>query len=101
MSRLVLPEEEICFAWLAEDALMTMRSKMRRLIPSSVAVLGADDVLDQLTMLYSDDRGVTRTYAMELARTRLTFHRKAPRFHQRFAMSPREYRNSARRRAAG
>lgn len=74
----------VTFRWLAEDGLVLMRSKMRRLIPASVAVIGADDVHDQLTMLYSDERGVTRTYEMSMTRTALTWHRAAPKFHQRF-----------------
>ena len=74
----------VTYRWLAKDALMIARSRMRKLIPASVSILGADDVNNQLTMLYSDERGVTRTYAMKLTRTTLTFERKAPRFHQRF-----------------
>jgi hypothetical protein len=49
----------VTFRWLEKDMLMVMKGKMRRLIPSSTSVLGADDVLDQLMMLYADERGVT------------------------------------------
>jgi hypothetical protein len=78
------------FKWLEKNALMVMRSSVRGSNrgkagpPTSVSVLGADDVKDTYTMLYSDERGVTREYTMKLTRATWTLERKAPRFSQRF-----------------
>ena len=72
------------FRWLAQDALMVLRSRVGGGVPTSVSVLGADDVNDAFAMQYSDERGVTRIYAMELTRTTWRLERRAPRFSQRF-----------------
>jgi hypothetical protein len=72
------------FRWLAKDALMVFRCRAGGGVPKSISVLGADDVNGTYSLQYSDDRGVTRQYAMELTRTELRFERRAPRFSQRF-----------------
>lgn len=76
------------FRWLAKDALMVVRTHVRGFarggLPTSVAVLGADDVNETYSMLYADERGVTRQYAMQLSRTTWQMERRAPRFSQRF-----------------
>lgn len=80
----------VTFRWLVKNALIVMRSSVRGSQrgkvgpPTSTSVLGADDVHDRYTMLYSDERGVTREYAMKLTRATWTLERKAPRFSQRF-----------------
>ena len=80
----------VTFRWLQKNALMVMRSSVRGAQrgkagpPTSTSVLGADDVHNSYTMLYSDERGVTREYAMKLTRATWTLERKAPRFSQRF-----------------
>ena len=48
------------------------------------AVLGWDDTTDEGTQLYSDARGVYRTYRMRLTDEAWTVWREAPGFNQRF-----------------
>src|SRR5262249_34577281 len=66
------------------NQLLTMRSQSPGGPPTSTSVLGADDANNTYSMLYTDDRGVVRQYAMALTRAKWTIERKAPRFSQRF-----------------
>ncbi len=49
-----------------------------------MAVLSRDDSVDEYTMLYFDERGVSRTYAMSLKDNLWRLWRSAPGFSQRF-----------------
>jgi hypothetical protein len=49
-----------------------------------VSVIGRDDASDELTMLYSDGRGVRRVYRWALDGDTLRIQRDAPGFNQRF-----------------
>ena len=71
------------FRWLVKDALVVTRTRMS-VAPASTAVLGADDTQNAFTMLYSDERGVVRRFAMTLTARRWTLVRRAPGFSQRF-----------------
>lgn len=72
--------------WLAKNQLVTVNSRCRSPggPPTSVSVIGSDDVKDQFSMLYADERDVVRIYAMTLTKATWTLERKAPRFSQRF-----------------
>lgn len=73
----------VTFRWLAKDALVVMRTRMK-VAPASVAVLGADDNQNSFTMLYSDERGVVRRFEMTLTARRWTMIRRQRGFSQRF-----------------
>jgi hypothetical protein len=73
----------VTFRWLAKDALIVMRTRMK-VAPASVAVIGADDDQNAFTMLYSDVRGVVRRLEMTLTARRWTMIRKQRGFWQRF-----------------
>jgi hypothetical protein len=47
-------------------------------------VIGKDDSTSEFTVLYGDDRGVSRVYRMTFARGAWKIWRSAPGFHQRF-----------------
>lgn len=73
--------------WLKEDGLVTVSTTMdQKDIPASFSVIGHDDKNDSQkdTMLYSDVRGVSRIFEMELDDTEWRFWRNAPHFSQRF-----------------
>lgn len=69
--------------WLVKDALLGIRTTARGMPPSD-SVIGADDVNNNFTMLYSDGRPVVRRYEMTLTGRRWTLLRRAPGFSQRF-----------------
>ena len=73
----------VTFKWIAKDALVVMRTRMK-VAPASVAVLGADDNQNSFTMLYSDERGVVRRLEMTLTARRWTMIRRQRGFSQRF-----------------
>ena len=67
-------------AWLG-DAFLIMRSEMDGEL--SLAI-GRSDAHDAYTVLYHDDRGVCRVFAMTFDDERWTLSRADPDFHQRF-----------------
>jgi hypothetical protein len=75
---------EASFRWLATDALLLMRSRVRGGPPSSVSTIGGDDTKKSYSMLHSDERGVARHYAMTLTSRVWKLTRDAPGFSQRF-----------------
>ena len=61
-----------------------MKSTTRGGPPSSVATIGGDDAEKSFTMQYTDERGVSRLYRMELTAGKWELQRVAPGFSQRF-----------------
>jgi hypothetical protein len=53
-------------------------------IPSGLAVFGSDDATDVLTMLYFDERGVSRRYEASMQGNVFRWWRNSPDFSQRF-----------------
>ena len=74
------------FDWLAGGAFLRMRSEIDEPdIPSAVAIIGGDDAVGQFTMLYFDERGVSRRYEVAVGDAgSVTWWRDAPGFSQRF-----------------
>lgn len=56
------------FEWLREDALLTCHANWEQGsgIPSAFSVIGHDDAVEACSMLYTDERGVSRIYQMTL-----------------------------------
>lgn len=52
--------------------------------PDSIAIMGCDAANGTYTQLYSDERGVCRTYAMSIDRNEWKLWREGPPFAQRF-----------------
>jgi hypothetical protein len=76
----------VSFEWLEDGAFFVMRSGNKSAgSPSSVSVIGKDDSADTFTMLYADDRGVSRIYQMSVEGGEWKQWREAPGFCQRFA----------------
>lgn len=73
------------FEWLEEGGLLVQRSQVSGPAPDSVWIFGADDAEEALTVLYHDDRGVSRVYRSTLRDGTWAVWREAPGFSQRFS----------------
>jgi len=73
------------FAWIEGGAFLMMHSQIDELeIPSGIAVFGTDDATGESSMLYFDERGVSRRYEVSLRDNVWKWWRNAPGFSQRF-----------------
>ena len=73
------------FSWIEGGAFLAMRSQIDEPeIPSGIAVIGTDDATGECTMLYFDERGVSRRYEMRLEGNEWRWWRDASDFSQRF-----------------
>jgi hypothetical protein len=73
------------FGWLEGGALLIMHSEYENPgPPTGMAVFGRDDGVDNYTMLYYDERGVSRIYEVGLEGRQWKMWRASPGFSQRF-----------------
>jgi hypothetical protein len=73
------------FEWIEGGAFIMTRSEIDEpKIPSGVAILGSDDATGECTMIYFDERGVSRNYKTSIRENEWTWMRNAPGFSQRF-----------------
>ena len=73
------------FAWSDGGAFLVMRSEIiEPEIPSAIGMIGTDDGSNECSMLYFDERGVSRRYLVELSGEGFRWWRDAPGFSQRF-----------------
>lgn len=73
------------FDWLEGGAFIVMRSECDEPgIPSGIAIMGTDDATGECSMLYFDEREVSRRYQVSLRDGVWTWWRDAPGFSQRF-----------------
>lgn len=77
---------EISFAWLFGGAFLRMhqRGGEGAIVPNGVSVISRDAVDENYTLLYFDERGVSRNYQMSLKGGTWKVWRSAPGFMQRF-----------------
>ena len=76
------------FAWHEGGAFLLMRSEIdEEGVPSAVAVIGSDDAAGTFTMIYFDERDVSRRYTVEIAEGRLSWHRDEAGFAQRMTIT--------------
>jgi hypothetical protein len=73
------------FEWIQGGAFLMMHSQIDEPeIPSGIAIFGSDDTTGELSMLYFDERGVSRRYEVSLRDNEWKWWRNAPGFSQRF-----------------
>lgn len=73
------------FAWSESGAFLVMRTEIDEPgIPSAIAILGTDDDARECSMLYFDERGVSRRYMVALRADQWHWWRDTPGFSQRF-----------------
>ncbi len=76
------------FAWHEGGAFVVVRSEIDEPeVPSAVAVIGSDDAAGTLTMLYSDERAVSRRYTVEVGDGEVSWHRDEAGFAQRTVLT--------------
>jgi hypothetical protein len=76
------------FEWQEGGAFLYMRSEIDEPgIPSAIAIIGSDDQAKALTMLYFDERAVTRRFDVEVDGAEVRWWRTAPGFSQRFVLT--------------
>jgi hypothetical protein len=76
------------FEWHEGGGFLCMRSEIEEPgIPSAISVIGSDDDRDQLTMLYFDERAVTRLFTVDISGDVVRWWRTAPGFSQRYVLS--------------
>lgn len=73
------------FAWSESGAFLVMRSEIDEPeIPSAIAIFGTDNDAQECSMLYFDERGVSRRYIVALRSDQWQWWRDTPDFAQRF-----------------
>jgi len=73
------------FAWCDGGAFLVMRSESDEPeVPSAIALFGTDDDSKECSMLYFDERGVSRRYIVALRSDEWQWWRDSPGFSQRF-----------------
>ncbi len=72
------------FSWIEGGAFLMMRSQIDEPeIPSGIAVFGTDNASGECSMLYFDERGVSRRYEVDLRDNVWKWWRNDPAFSQR------------------
>ena len=73
------------FEWIEGGAFLIMHSEIDQPdIPSGIAIFGSDDSQGEYSMLYFDERGVSRRYEASLKNHVWKWWRNTPDFSQRF-----------------
>ena len=76
------------FDWHENGAFVLMRSEIDEPeIPSAVAVIGSDDAAGTFTMIYFDERDISRRYTVEVADGEVRWHRDEAGFAQRMVFT--------------
>lgn len=74
--------------WHEGGAFLLIRSEIDEpQIPSGIAVIGSDDAAGTFTMIYFDERNVSRRYAVEVAEGQVSWHRDEAGFAQRMTIT--------------
>ena len=83
------------FAWQDGGAFLVMRSEVDEPeVPSGIAIISGDDSSDVLTMLYFDQRSVSRRYEIKMEGNAATWWRNSPEISQRCTITVSDDGNS-------
>ena len=86
---------KINFSWFNGESFLIMRTDFKQSgPPDSTAIIGSDDSAGKLSMLYFDERGVSRIYEVEFNDNILQILRNFPGFSQRFTGTIKDDSNS-------
>lgn len=76
------------FAWHEGGAFLVMRSEIDEPeIPDAIAIIGSDDAAGTLTMVYFDERDISRRYVVEVADGEVSWQRDEAGFAQRMVVT--------------
>jgi hypothetical protein len=74
------------FEWIEGGAFLKMQSEIDEpQIPTGLAIIGSDDATGEISMLYFDERGVSRRYEASMHGDVWRWWRNAPGFSQRYS----------------
>jgi hypothetical protein len=83
------------FDWIEDGAFLRLRTEVEEEgIPSGMFIFGSDDASELVTMLYFDERGVSRIFETTLVGNVWKFWRNAPGFSQRFTGTLADHNNT-------
>ena len=76
------------FDWLEGGAFLQWRSEFDEPgIPTGISIIGSDDAIGEFSMLYFDERGVSRRYEVSMRDDVWKWWRNAPGFSQRYTFT--------------
>jgi len=76
------------FEWQDKGAFLRIRSEVDEPgVPSGISIIGSDDQMGTFTMLYFDERGVSRRYEVAIDGGVMRWWRDAPGFMQRYTLN--------------
>ena len=76
------------FSWHEDGAFLLMRSEIDEPeVPNGVAIIGSDDAAGTFTMIYFDEREVSRRYLVEVGDGEVSWHRDEAGFAQRMVLA--------------
>ena len=76
---------KINFSWFNGESFLIMRADFNQSgLPDSTAIIGSDDSAEKLSMLYFDERGVSRIYEIKFVDNVWEIWRNFPGFSQRY-----------------
>ena len=76
---------KVNFSWLNGKSFLIMKTDFEKSgPPNSTVIIGSDDKAEKLSMLYFDERGVSRIYEVKFNDDILEMRRDFPGFSQRF-----------------
>jgi hypothetical protein len=85
---------KVKFSWFNGESFLIMSTDFNQSgPPNSTAIIGSDDKAEKLSMLYFDERGVSRIYEVEFFDNTLEIWRNYPGFSQRYKGSIKDNRN--------
>lgn len=84
----VMLHGRVVFDWHEGGAFLRMRTEVDEpRIPAAVALVGSDDAGESFTMLYFDERTVSRRFEVSIDGDVVRWWRTAPGFSQRFTLT--------------
>ena len=83
------------FDWHEAGAFIIMHSSIEESgVPTGVAIIGGDEMLGTYSMIYFDERGVSRICHVSMQSNIFRWWRDAPGFHQRYSLTVSEDQQS-------
>lgn len=83
------------FEWIEGGAFLMMRSEIDEPeVPSGIAIIGSDEASDVMTMIYFDERGVSRRYEVKVEGNVVSWWRNSREISQRCAVTVSEDGNT-------
>ena len=78
----------VSISWIEGGAFLIWRSEIDEPeIPNGTAIFGSDDAEGTFSMLYFDERGVSRKYGVTISGDLMTWSRDDPKFRQRMTLT--------------